>query len=278
MIIIISTLLILYSSCEISIDNGLYYEDDSYSMPTAFTLLNGKIIMINSIGIFLYDSELENGTLIVNQNFELTDIRNCIFKQFSYYNDGYIMIIIKKIIYIFKKQGILFYQFDLSTFYDNTKYKLIPYKKENNNLYYILCGLTNAIINLYFFEFNLDNKINTKISNIDYSIYLKHNTRNVGDFDCLMTKYPNNDEEEILTCLYTLSNQGKFIHSISFKPENNFTELEDYHITKKLKELTKMIFLSLNEDKSKIFTISISASYVEYVIFDINKKIFRIIL
>ena len=103
MIIIISTLLILYSLCELSIDSGLYYEDDSYTIPTSFTLLNGKIIMINSIGIFLYDSELENKTLIVNQNFELTDIRNCIFKQFSYYNDGYIMIIIKKIIYIFKK-------------------------------------------------------------------------------------------------------------------------------------------------------------------------------
>ena len=83
-------------------------------------------------------------------------------EQFSEENDGYILILINNKIYIFDSEGINIYSESLSDYINGDYYCLIPYKKENNYLHYIISYISknsNELI-LYHFIFDLNSNSN----------------------------------------------------------------------------------------------------------------------
>ena len=245
-------------------------EQDSFSQneyPNTLTLLNGNIIMVSKIGIHFFDStfttEDDSKKIIFEKQITTSsDYSKTAMAQFPEEDDGYIIILALDIIYFFNRDGTNLFSKNISDYIYSDYYDLIPYKKVDNNLHYII-SYRNKLINLKnftinYFKYNIDSQLidNIKVKTVNVSVQYSHNN-NPNDFagpSCLFL-YPPSLTHEIFACFYSTFFPTE-IHARVFNPINNFEELTEYFSyfsTDQSLEFFHYIKALTNEDKQKAF-------------------------
>ena len=256
----------------------------SINFPNILTLLNQDIIMVAHDGIYYYNSDftVEDTSKKINFDRKITDINDdskTSIVQFSSEDDGYIVILSLDIIYFLTNEGIFIGSEDLSSLINANHYCITPYKKENNNLHYIITypspddNYKNFTIK--YFVYDINNNLNEQIISKTIEIRVIHN--NVIPYfftgvSCLFLPHSSQDNN-ILTCFYAVS-FGIEIQSKSFDPKNNFEEINELFYYSYFSEQTSHInYISIvpNENKQKIFIFYL-ASIPYYLTFDFEKK------
>ena len=233
----------VYFLFEMIIFLSLYFESDqdpfqldNILFPTSLTLLNQNIFIVESNGIhYYYTPELveDNNKSIIFEN-NLKDESETIkvaMAQFLEKDNGYIMILAKEIIYFFESNGTIINDTDLKDIINSDQYCLIPFKKENNYLLYLIVYQSDGVIILKLFRFNINTHENDVILSNNYEIYVQsgdnENTipSKIMGLNCFFKETSIRDYD-ILTCFYSIHFPTE-IHSRSFDSNNSFTELTD---------------------------------------------------
>ena len=225
-------LYILYIYPLYSIDKStgeIYIENINHTFPKSMNLLNNKILMINNDGIYLYSSELTDETLKLNISSTYDEVVKAELKQFSQENEGYIIIILQEKLFFFTSEGNYYHDFNLPI--NSTFYSLVPYKKSNEYLHYIIGGQneTDSKFNLYYYEFNLNEKINKEIFTNIIDANAKYSSDYIYAASCVLM-FHGIINKNILMCLYSIfiSQVANFVKSSSFDLDNNLKELTEY--------------------------------------------------
>ena len=242
-----------------------------HTQPTTLTLLTGQIMMVNSDGIYLYNSELKNEVSLFNFTTKLTEPENVRMEQFSSKDGGYILIIAQQILYIFTKNGVLKYSYTPP--YSKI---LVLYNKTGNDLYYILGDLTNPHgIGLYKFDLSTREIYEISINSFNSISYT-----NFG-YSCATTA-PTDINRLILTCIHLgYGSNGSSMFVKCFDVQNNFNDLTDYNAQEDITNNGNVVLSKTNEDKTKVFILmgSIDGNtvpYTHYKVYDVNLKNFSI--
>lgn len=133
--------------------------------PTILTLLSQKIVQVTNDGIHFFDSEYSNEETdkFISLNIP-TDIDNykTALAQFSENDDGYILILVMNVLYIFYPDGTRITSYNISNIINGDYYCITPYKKESNKLYYFISYVdkTEKTIVLHYFTFDIKSHTN----------------------------------------------------------------------------------------------------------------------
>ena len=129
-----------------------------------FVLLDKTIVDVAKDGIHFFDEELNNEETSHFVNFtdplgDVNDISKISIAQFSgKYDDEYLLILCRRIIYIFDKQHNLTSNFSLDETipdYSNIVKYIIPYKKLNESLHYLIRYSDYSSHHILHYKFNL---------------------------------------------------------------------------------------------------------------------------
>ena len=267
----------LYFLFEIIINLSLFIfgnnqEQKSFNnvlFPTTLTLLNQNIVMVQSDGIHFYTSELVEDTsktiTFENKISNIEENEKVSMAQFSEKDKGYIMILTNETMYFFESDGTIINITNLKDSIFGSHYCLIPFKKENNYLYYLISYQSIGSLTIKQFKFNINYHVNEIIMSNDYIVYNQYHKPNLAipnkiiGINCifLSTSTINND---ILTCFYAIYYPTE-IHAMSFDPYNNFTELTElfsYYYKGENFPLIYYISAITNQDKQKALVFGVS--------------------
>lgn len=210
-------------------------EESSFSVNYLSSLIlnkNNDIIMVSKEGIHFYSfnftKEYANKKIKFPFILKDTDYKKISIKQFSDENDGYILILVKKYLFIFDKGGKNINMINLFDKNDeNHHYGLSLYKKFGETLYFIIYYLESSSIIITKCEYNITNK-EMNIHKIPFDL----ESINVENTSCLFVPPPIslNVSNEILTCFFTGFNE---ILSYSFNPEVNYSRLRNLKFSRK---------------------------------------------
>ena len=245
--------------------------DDLFSgmiYPLTKTLLNGNNILITSDGIHFFDStfsEEDNTKKIVieGQTLDKENYNKLSISQFSSDNDGYILILAYNRIYFLNSDGTLIISYDLSEYIDGVSYCLLPYKKDNTYLYYIityLVGNDRFVINYFKFRY-LPDYSNEQIINKTFSLKVETSgftsTYALGG-KCIFLLPPSTSSytNDLLVCFFGLSYPAE-IQARVFNPEDSFKEIEEFLRYKSDIDYPNYINALTNEKKETAFIIII---------------------
>ena len=178
-----------------------------------------------------------------------TDYKKISIKQFSDENDGYILILVKKYLFIFDKGGKNINMINLFDKNDeNHHYGLSLYKKFGETLYFIIYYLESSSIIITKCEYNITNK-EMNIHKIPFDL----ESINVENTSCLFVPPPIslNVSNEILTCFFTGFNE---ILSYSFNPEVNYSRLRNLKFSRKYSLINNPNYMNaiINKKKQKV--------------------------
>ena len=158
-----------------------------FSFPSAISLPNGNIFIVEKEGIFVYDEQLIN--IIHNYPFEteaekinvVNSLSNIIIK----FQDNYIISLINLKIYFFDSEGNKLLETDKIITDGNFSYpNLIPINLGDNNYYYYVIGY-------FFYESNLY-KIKLISYRIDLSDNSNHEIKDIVLAEFISSTYGNN--------------------------------------------------------------------------------------
>jgi hypothetical protein len=205
-----------------------------FGYPSLLTLNDQSKVIVGSDGIHFYDSNLEVEDKTKNITFEnKIDDRNkndkTVLTQFSSEDEGYILILVMDILYIFESNGSIIDIITLPNTISSKNYYINPYKVEDNNLHFII-SYTNSTttFSLNYFIFN---KVNKNLENNEKIMTVKTNeggnVDSVSGVTCLFLNNP--DYGEILTCFYS-TNYYSEIQTRSFNCNNNLEEYSNLYI------------------------------------------------
>ena len=210
------------------------------SFPYIKTLLNGNNVLIDSLGIHFFNSDLsieDDSKKIIFGEQILTSENYCktVISQFSLNDGGYIMILIMNKIYFFQSDGTLLTStpIDLSSIINSAYYNLTPYKKDGNYLYYIISytNMDNKKLILHCFKFNYDSIDNENVISKEFDIVgqqYNYQASYLSGGSC--TFLLTSSEYNILVCFYAFFYPTE-IHSRAFDPSNDFEEITEYYKT-----------------------------------------------
>ena len=207
--------------------------------PVSLTLHNDNILLITANNITFYDPSLSS--IITSYNLSESEIAlysqesdKTMACQYPQEYNSYILVLVKDQLYFFDKNGNKITKKNYtSQFKDQAYYEIIPIKKMENNLYYIISLTTKTtspyMIKLFYYLINIDTHENSLIIEKDYTpktIY-NNNFDSISDnVACLLMN--SNEQNNALTCFYS----GTFpcqISITSFSLENdNITELPSF--------------------------------------------------
>ena len=208
---------------------------DGIQYPTLLTLLSQKIVMVANDGIHFFTSNDNSEDTTKKIIFEpqissAEENKKTTLAQFSADNGGYIIILVMDILYIFDPDGNKIDSYDLREYINAIHYCLIPYKKENNLLYFIIV-YPNKDLNfvLSYNKFNINSKIFENITSKTFIIKTKtyNNTPSkMNGVNCIFMKN-STMVYDLLVCFYSVYYPSE-IHARFFDPNNNFEELTEY--------------------------------------------------
>ena len=211
----------------------ILFEDALF--PNTLTLLNQNFFLVDNNGIHYFTPEfVEDDTKSILFENKLADESESIkvsMVQFPEKDNGYVMILAQEVIYFFESDGTLINNIDLKEIINAEKYCLIPYKKENNDLYYLVIYNLKEIFIIKVFTFNIITHVNDAIISNNYTIFSQFYeygnviSSKIFGINCFFTPTSFKDYD-ILTCFYS-SFYPTEIHVKSFDSKNNFTELTE---------------------------------------------------
>ena len=256
------------------------------------TLSYDKIAISTKDGIYFYNSETikEKEKKLNIKNKIITEISPSNIVQFSEKDEEYIIILYSNIIHFYNNEGSLISYKYLPDTIKGINFSLIPYKKENNYLHYLIIYQSKDKNNLIIghFKFNINSpKTNTNeiISLKTIKIKEKNYSKEflISKINCLFIS-PLNLNRDILSCFYAISNSIIEINAISFDPENNFNKLNDYSNKYEIKDknftFPKYISCITNKEKNKALIYLVNGyPYImtfDFVKFTLYKKLIDI--
>ena len=206
------------------------------NFPSLLTLLNQNVIMLACDGIHFFNPTLtiEDSSRKIIFDDKITqnaDYQKTAMVQFSQIDDGYILILVKDKMYYFNSEGDLLDSKELSSYISSEYYYLIPYKKQDNYLHYII-SYKNAEFNftLSHFKYDITNNENEVIMQKKYNVSVQYNqNKNPSMFagpSCMFMS-PQSYDHDVLTCFYSTFYPTE-IQSRSFDPDNNFEEIPEF--------------------------------------------------
>lgn len=119
-----------------------------------------------------YYFELVGGSAIKGKTFNSSqtvtseDIEGNTLAQFPYEYGGYILAVEKKYIYIFSVDITFIGQDYSGPKLTGVHYSLVPYKKVDDELHYIIGFLEDKKIKLYHIKYNINTKESTDVENL----------------------------------------------------------------------------------------------------------------
>ena len=142
------------------------YDTISVKYPSAYYLLNHKYVVIGENGIYFYNREFTFYSKTNFTDFSLTkwDHETVSITQFPEVDDGYIIIMVKNIFYIFDKEGTYLKHYYFTNISNVEHHCLMPYGKKNNILNYYIIYIESKRISIIQFKLNL----------MDYSNEIEH--------------------------------------------------------------------------------------------------------
>ena len=154
------SLLLLFLSLLIFINTD-NIELESLLYPTTYTLLSHNIVIVASDGIRFFSSDMTEDTTkkisFDNQIQSADENEKTVIDQFSANNGGYIMILVKDILYFFQNDGTFINSVDLTSSINGKHYYLIPYKVEGDYLDYLISyPINNTCFGLIYCKFDLN--------------------------------------------------------------------------------------------------------------------------
>ena len=196
---------------------------------STFILLDNTIVDVAQNGIHFFDKQFQNEETThfiqfsENLNLYSGDITKISVSQFSQKYEEYILILCKRILYIFDNKHNLKININLYDSLPDTDIKIIAYKKENDYLHYLITYISNFIYKIIHFKYNLNNNEieKSKENEVDNSI-------SVYAFQCLFMSPQSfsSINYDILNCFYMSKDTPNQIYKSSYDPEQNFKEIE----------------------------------------------------
>ena len=261
--------LFLFLTSLIKLSNQL--NSISLTYPNSLTLLDYSNVVVAGDGIHFFDNNLENEEESKKINFTIVseeELAKLVMAQFPSEYGGYILIFIQNIIYIFDNDKNNLKIQNVSDSINGNYYSLTPYKKDNNNLIFIISykeiGSNSIILANCIFD----------LSNLNSDLIINSTSRIVPNYeggsltllgnsiDCLLmsplsTLNINND---LLTCFGTMEWETR-LFSATFNPENNFEEIES------LRDHKQSVFIQYNAFKVIAKTDNNKKKVIIYIIF-----------
>ena len=217
----------IFSSCQNDTNYTFYY-------PNSLTLNNGGNVLLANDGIHFFDSSFtiedsDKKYIFSNDSHKISskeDYSKSEMVQFSEEDGEYIMILAMNIIYFFEQNGNLLDKADLSEYINADYYSLVPFKRDDNYLHYIISQKNsehNFTINHFRFQYNspFSNELFfSKKVNVSIQLFQYPNLENFHGPSCLFLNYK-------FACFYSIYQPGE-MHSRVFDPDNNFEEIPGY--------------------------------------------------
>ena len=203
------------------------------------SLSNGYNICLEMEGIFTYNSELTKiinyyiFNFAINNNIDIMTGLIVEFKEVENQNDHIIICFLSgTYLFFLSNEGKFIFEYVFDQILQKVDYYTItPYKfnKENKEYYYIIAtNVSPGIVYLYY-KINLKEKTNQLIYQHNYfPFFMKENAQvnSIGNScEVLFDKELN----EVLTCFFIATSTNKYLSSVSFLPENNFSTI--YNLT-----------------------------------------------
>jgi len=221
-----------------------------------FISLNKEIIIIDSKGIHFYNCDLTTEVISKKISFEnKIEFEKICIKQYLKEYGEYILILVSDILYFFESDGTKIYSKYIPEILNADCYSLVPYKKENNYLYYIIAYTLKENLILKKFKFNINSFSNENILTYNIKINEYYKYKKFHLLNCLLLR--EYSDYYILTCfIYNFSRTEVIIKTFDinkdieikryFKPKNFYKNFPKYIISaitnnSKLKSLTFMI-------------------------------------
>mgnify|MGYP006873012459 CR=1 FL=1 len=229
-----------------------------------FVLLDNKIVDVAKDGIHFFDEQLKNEDTSHALNFTvpltLNDISTISINQFSEEYGEYILILCKRILYIFDKEHNLITNISFEEIIGENNNHIIAYKKENEYLHFIIrytADGDNFHIILHY-KYNLNSLDDENISkNLTDTITISDGIYPKSNYCLFMTPLSSTGiDHDILNCFYVSSKTTYILmNSISYDPANNFNEIDSlrYNIPFNFWKGDGMFFGAItNEEKDKV--------------------------
>jgi hypothetical protein len=220
-IIIILTSLIIFCTNEIRKFNIIY--------PLTFALSDKTNILICNNGIHFFNENFtfEDSEKKIEILIEYNDLDKITMTQFSSEDGGYILVTVQNILYIFDNNKELKKNYNLTEEINSDQYQIIPYKKDNNILNFIISYIESLQIVLSIFQFNLNNLDSDFIINKKYytPVHNEGYLNSINSLSCIFMSYSSSEIITILTCFLGIVYPYK-LYSTFINLEGNFIEIE----------------------------------------------------
>ena len=259
-----------------------------------FTSSNDKIIMVSKEGIFFFTTKMaeeESKRILFDDvvSYDTLDEDKIIFEEFSKEDGGYLMITVTNLIYFFDSDGYIINFVYLSDDLKDLNYTLIPYKKENNFLYYIITYRQKQSLIINQFKFNIDYpNINQMISSKTLSIKPNTNSKKDNNDDILITnitkincifKYDSspNKNNDTLVCFYVAAFPQIEIQAKFLEIKNDFKEIaQNFRTLGIINEKFQFpnFFSTRRDEKGKKAFIYLNNGYPYMINFYLDKLVF----
>ena len=230
-----------------------------------FNLFNEKIVVVSQMKIHFFNYQMDEDKtkrLVLEKPLFLENgMEKIELSQFSDQDGEYIMILINSIIYFFDKDGNRISYSYLSDSLKEYNYNLIPYKKENNYLHYLITypAKNKKSFNIEYFKFDINYPHSNQLlssKNIQLNQIQNENNYpiNISKINCIFMSHSKLNRE-ILVCFYAFSYIKTEIQIKSFDPLYDFNEISEffrkYEIKEEYFEFPKYISGIANKEKNK---------------------------
>ena len=210
----------------------MYYQIDAYENPYSLILLDNSIVLVHNNGIHFYNNDLTEEFIDYAKNFTVDKNAHILMVQFPAPN-GYILILIQSSLYIFYENKEFIDSKELSECLNSIFYDLIPYKVQDNDLYFIISYISinnnDGLININIYKFIINDKSISCINSYNIPAYDEYgNTKAFNGLSCFFLSPLESFEYtcDLLTC-FTIFTYPNVLLSITFNPENDFNEISE---------------------------------------------------
>ena len=238
---------------------------DNLSYSSILVLLDNTIIDVAKDGIHFFDAQFKNEEKTHFFNFtiplNIDDIPKVSITQFSEESGEYILILCKRILFIYDKDHNLKINFSLEGLLGDMNNNIIAYKKKGEYLHYIIRYSDWSSHHILHFKFNLNSIVSNTENTIENSKekeIIIDNSIYKDAIYCLFMKPLSSFQisNELLNCFYVSQmNWPNFIFSYSYDPENSFNEVSSlrYNLTLDFFNTNPIFFLAItNKEKDKV--------------------------
>ena len=262
-----------------------------FNYPSAISLNNGNIFIIEKMGISIYDEQLKN--LIHEYPFTeesekintLDKLSNIIIKK----SNNYIICLINLRIYFFNEVGELLLKENYRITTDECYHlALTPIPlNDNNNFYYIVGYYTYSsqnevyILHLLYYKIDLIENKNYYINSLEFDIFISSFWGNEYDFlnqglDCEYMSMEDDNDIMQLTCFVIIKRSSKpTLSQIFFDvDETKISKSDDYYYdyVESLKEVKKLQSITNNNRDNSLICILFTDKSLNCYLFSYGSK------